>query len=320
MEVIRGLHNLRPRHRGCVLTIGNYDGVHRGHRALIAELQAHARWLRLPAMGMVFEPTPREFLDPAGAPARLSSLREKLEDLRDCGLDRVLCVAFNARFAGLSAADYLDDLLAARLGVQVVAVGDDFRFGAARQGDFAFLRERGMRHGMEVVRLAPFEIDGERVSSTAVRARLAAGDLAGAELLLGRPYRMSGRALRGQGLGAQLDMPTANLTVQRKPAPRFGVYAVTVLGVGSAPRTGVANLGLRPTVNSTGCWLEVHIFDFSGALYGQRLTVQFRRFLRQEERFADLAALRVQMQRDAEAARQYFETTCHSGQGMAGIQ
>ncbi len=308
MEVIRGLHNLHPRQRGCVLTIGNYDGVHLGHQALLSELGKHAARLKLPATAMIFEPTPREFLDPAGAPARLSSLSEKLEDLRDCGLDRAFCVRFDAQLARMSAADFVDQLLAQNLGAKVIAVGDDFRFGAERKGDFVFLQTRGAQHGMQVIRLDQIQIDGQRISSTAVRARLASGDVAGAARMLGRPYRISGRAMRGQGLGNKLDMPTANLAVRRKPAPKFGVYAVTVLGLGSGARTGVASIGMRPSVASEGCWLEVHVFDFAGELYGRRLDVQFRQFLRAEERFDSLDELREQMHQDAAAARNFFET------------
>lgn len=308
MEVIRGLHNLHPRHRGCALTIGNYDGVHLGHKALLARLREAAGALHLPACAMIFEPTPREFLDPAGAPPRLSSLREKLEDLREAGLEQVLCLRFNEQLARLSAGDFVDDLLAVRLGAKVVAVGDDFRFGAQRKGDFAFLQSRGAQHGMQTIRLDEIRTEGERVSSTAVRARLAAGDVAGANRMLGRPYRICGRAVPGQRLGQQLDMPTANLAVRRKPAPKFGVYAVTVLGLSDRPREGVANLGLRPSVRSEGCWLEVHVFDFSGELYGRRLTVQFQQFLRAEEHFETLDALRAQMHRDADEARKYFAT------------
>ncbi len=309
MEVIRGLHNLHPRHRGCALTIGNYDGVHLGHKALLARLREAAAEQRLPAAAMIFEPTPREFLDPAGAPPRLSSLREKLEDLRDCGLERVLCLRFTERLAGLSAADFVDDLLAARLGAKIVAVGDDFRFGAQRKGDFAFLQSRGAHNGMQTIRLDEIRIDGERVSSTVVRARLASGDAAGAARMLGGPYRICGRAVPGQRLGQQLDMPTANLAVRRKPAPKFGVYAVTVLGLGETAREGVASLGFRPSVRSEGCWLEVHLFDFAGELYGRRLNVQLHKFLRVEERFDSLDALRTQMHRDADAARNFFATT-----------
>ncbi|MGH8530529.1 MAG: bifunctional riboflavin kinase/FAD synthetase, partial [Nevskiales bacterium] len=277
-------------------------------QALLGELRRHATRLKLPATAMVFEPTPRDFLDPAGAPARLSSLREKLEDLRSSGLDRAFCLHFNAPLARMSATDFLDELLVQRLGAKVIAVGDDFRFGAERKGDFAFLQARGAQHGMQAIRLMQIQIDDERVSSTAIRTRLTAGDVAGAARMLGRPYRISGRALRGQGLGNKLDMPTANLAVRRKPAPTFGVYAVTVLGLDRGARLGVASLGIRPSVTSEGCWLEVHVFDFAGELYGRRLEVQFQQFLRAEERFASLDELREQMHRDAVAAREFFET------------
>lgn len=306
MELVRGLHNLRPQHRGCVLSIGNYDGVHRGHQALLAELFRLAGRYRSKATVMVFEPSPREFFDPAGAPPRLANLREKLEDLRSAGVQRVVVVRFDAKFAAITAESFVDELIAARLGAKAVVVGDDFRFGAGRKGDFPLLAGRAGALGIEAGRLASIVSEGERISSTRVRELLAAGKIGEANILLDRPYRMSGRIARGKELGRTLGMPTANIVLKRRPAPRFGIYAVRAC-VNGQEWAGVANLGHRPTVGGEDCWLETHLFDFEGDLYGKRMNVYFHAFLRDEVRFADVNELRVQMHRDAAQAREWLK-------------
>lgn len=306
MEIIRGLHNLRPEHRGSVVTIGNYDGVHLGHQAILARLGDEARRLDLPLTVTVFEPTPREFFDPVGAPARLSSLREKLEELHACGVDRVLCLPFNAELADVEAADFVRQVLVDGLAARAVAIGDDFRFGKGRQGDVALLRELGRAHGYEVLQLDTLLVSGRRASSTAVREALAAGRLGDVRDLLGHSYRISGRVRTGRQLGRTLGIPTANIALGRrklrKPAPRLGVYAVRVEGLGQ----GVANLGVRPTVDGRSCLLEVHLFDFSGDLYGRHLNVYLEEFVRNEAKFESVDALKAAMEQDIEQARAYF--------------
>ncbi|MEK7840961.1 MAG: bifunctional riboflavin kinase/FAD synthetase, partial [Pseudomonadota bacterium] len=223
MEVVRGLHNLRPRHRGCVATLGNFDGVHLGHQVVIGQLAEKAQELRLPTLAMIFEPQPLEYFRPPPVPARLTRLREKLMALRRYSVDRVLIVRFDQTFAAMTAEDFIAHVLVEKLGVRYLVVGDDFRFGRERRGDFAMLAAAGQRHGFPVVNVHTYAVDGERVSSTRVRDRLAAGDLAGAERLLGRPYRMSGRVAHGDKLGRRLGIPTANIHLHRRETPIRGV-------------------------------------------------------------------------------------------------
>lgn len=297
MELIRGLHNLDTRHRGCVLTIGNYDGVHLGHQAVLRRLQEKSAALELPSLVITFEPTPREFFEPEAAPARLSSLREKYIDLAANQIDRMLCVRFNREFAGLAAADFVNQLLLARLDAAYIVVGDDFRFGHRREGDFALLERLAGAEGVEVCSLPPFNLDGGRVSSTRIRQTLAEGNTGLAADMLGRRYRIIGRVVQGRALGRTLGVPTANIVVRRKPAPRFGVYAVQVLVDGVLYR-GAGNFGVRPTVDGDDCQLEVHLFDFQGELYGKRLEVRFLDFIRPEQRFDSLEMLKTAMRQD----------------------
>jgi len=303
MELVRGLHNLRPQHRGCVLTIGNYDGVHRGHQSMIAAVRSRARELGVPATVMTFEPTPREYFQGVAAPARLTRLREKIEALAAYGVDRVVCARFDESMSRLGAADFVDELLVARLGTRRIVVGSDFRFARNREGSIATLQEAGQRHGFDVARIAPFEIDGERVSSSLVRAALETGDLVRATRLLGRPYRITGRVQPGSRLGRKLGFPTANLALHRKVIPLWGIFAVRVHGEGLADHPAVASLGTRPTVDGTVPLLEVHAFDFAGDLYGRLLRVDFVARLRDELKFESLDALVEQMHRDAVEAR-----------------
>jgi len=306
MELIRGLHNLRERHRGCVLSIGNFDGFHLGHQALVARLKQHAARAGLPATVQIFEPTPREVFARDRVPGRIATFRDRLAQLEAGGVDRVLCVAFNKRFAAIPAERYVEEVLAGRLGVKAVVVGDDFRFGAGRGGDLGLLKRMGERLGFVAEAVGTVEVDGERVSSSAVRAALQQPDLDHVRRLLGRPYAMSGRVRRGLQLGRKLGMPTVNVAMRRQPALHFGVYVVRVRA-GARVWDGVASLGVRPTLARSGCILEAHLFDVSEELYGRVVEVEFRRFLRSERRFDSLEALAAQMQTDGEQARAWLK-------------
>jgi len=307
MELIRGLHNLGPVHHGCVATIGNFDGVHLGHQAVIGQLAEQADRRGVPSLVMIFEPQPMEFFAPNRAPARLTRLREKLQALRRYSVDRVLCVRFDRRFAGMEAEDFIKDVLVQRLGVRYLVVGDDFRFGHNRLGNFAMLQASGQAHGFQVVNMHTFTVDGERVSSTRIREALAAGDLAGAEKLLGRPYRMCGRVAHGDKRGRSIGFPTANIHLHRHNTPVRGVYAVEMFGIEGEPVAGVANVGTRPTVDGTRTLLEVHLFDFDRDIYGEYINVNFLRKLRDEKRFDSFDALKEQIGQDVTEARRYFQ-------------
>lgn len=293
---------LQPARGRCALTIGNFDGVHRGHRALIERVAAQARELKVGSCVLTFEPHPREYLSPAQAPARLTRLRDKLELLAAAGVSRVHVVGFDARFAALAPERFVEDILVRGLGVRWLLVGHDFRFGARRAGDFATLHGLASRHGFHIEAMPDVAADGERVSSSAVRAALAAGDLARAERLLGHGYFISGRVAHGAKLGRGLGFPTANL-VLRRPPPLAGIYVVKVEGYGP----GVASLGHRPTVNPLAApLLEVHLLERDELLYGRRLRVTFLKKLRDEARFDGLAPLREAIAQDAREAREFF--------------
>lgn len=307
MQLVRGLHNLRCCQRSCVATIGNFDGVHLGHQGVLARLRERAAEAGLPSCVVIFEPQPREFFAPDKAPPRISSLREKLELLREAGVDQVLCLTFNRRLRELSAEQFVHQILVEGLGVKHLEVGDDFRFGCDRAGDFNLLVEAGAREGFTVESASTIALDGERISSTRVREVLAASDFAMAERLLGRPYSISGRVLHGQKLGRQLGAPTANLRLNRLRAALNGVYLVST-AVDGQRWPGVANIGTRPSVAGDGrAHLEVHLLDFAGDLYGRRLVVQFHQKLRDEQRFASLEALKSAIDADIAAARAHWQ-------------
>ena len=312
MQLVRGLHNVRPAHHGCVATIGNFDGVHLGHQAILTRLRNSAARLNVPSCVIVFEPQPREFFNPETAPVRLTRLRDKLLLFRDAGIDQVLCIAFNKRFRQLSAAEFVQTVLVESLGIQHLQVGDDFRFGCDRAGDFAFLQEAGQRCGFSVEPTATVEIDHQRVSSTRVRAALAAADFLLAECLLGRPYQIDGRVMHGKKLGRTLNAPTANVQLNRHRAPLHGVYLVLAQLQSGRHVPGVANIGTRPTVDSEQkAHLEVHLLNFSGDLYGQHLAVTFLKKIRDEQRFESLSQLQEAIAADIAQANtlwQYFHT------------
>ena len=297
------MHNLRPSHRGCVATIGNFDGVHRGHQHMIAAVRARASEDGVPATVITFEPTPREFFEGPAAPSRLNRLREKLDALERYGVDRVVVLRFDRRMQGMGAGEFVDRLLVEGLGVRHLVVGHDFRFARRREGTVDTLRTAGTRHGFTVEEIAQFLVDGERVSSSLVREALNRGDLDRTTRLLGRPYRMAGRVRLGKKLGRQLGFPTANLALHRKVVPLWGIFAVRASGAGLVNHPAVASLGTRPTVDGTDPLLEVHLFDWDGSLYGRYLDVDFVERLRDEQKFESLDALVAQMHRDAAAAR-----------------
>jgi riboflavin kinase / FMN adenylyltransferase len=308
VELIRGLYNLHPHQHGCVLTIGAFDGIHVGHQEMIRVLRDCARQHGLPAAVLSFEPTPREFFAGVSGkgppPARLTRFREKFEALASFGVDRFVCLRFDERVRCLGREQFVDEVLVKALGVRHIVVGHDFRFGRDNQGDVACLRALAARGGFQVTEVPPFVVDGERVSSSSIRAALGAGELARAAKLLGRPYRMTGKVLHGEKLGRKLGFPTANLRLHRRTTPLTGVFAIRVTGAGLTNAPGVASLGTRPAVNGKELLLEAHVFDFDGDLYRKPLHVDFIAFLREERWFADLDALIAQMHEDAAQARE----------------
>jgi riboflavin kinase/FMN adenylyltransferase len=308
MQIFRGIP--RPSQRvPCALTVGNFDGVHRGHQALLARVTAAARARGLASAVMTFEPHPREFFAPAAAPMRISNLRDKLGALRLAGVDRVFIQHFNRRFAQLSAADFVERVLLAGCDVRWLLVGDDFRFGARRAGDNALLQQYARDGRFELEQMPTFDDGGERISSTAVRTALAAGDLTRAVRLLGRPYSISGRVLHGRKLGRSMGFPTLNLRIAHAHPAVHGIFAVRVHGITGEPVRGVASIGLRPTVDQQGRWLlEVHLFDFTREIYGALVSVEFVKKLREEQKYETLDALAAAIRRDAEQARAVLST------------
>jgi riboflavin kinase/FMN adenylyltransferase len=303
MELIRGLHNLRRRHRGCVLTIGNFDGVHRGHQAVFAQLVSIAASNQVPSTALTFEPQPREFFSGENAPARLTRFREKAQALANTPLERVVVARFTRSFSQLSPQAFIDEVLIEALDVRHVVVGNDFHFGHRARGTFMALQEAGRKLGFGVTRCVTFELHGRRVSSSWVRDELANGELARAAELLGRPYCIQGRVARGRRLGRSIGFPTANIRLRRLSTPVSGVYAVRLHGLGDEVLPGVANLGTRPTVNGSEKLLEVHLFDFDKDIYGAHVSVEFVHKIRDEQRFESLEVLKAQIARDGEAAR-----------------
>ncbi|PLZ01207.1 bifunctional riboflavin kinase/FAD synthetase [Burkholderia sp. WAC0059] len=307
MRVFRGLPNAESR-APCALTIGNFDGVHRGHQALLARVRAAADARGLPVCVMTFEPHPREFFDPAGAPPRIAMLRDKLEALRLNGVDRVVVEHFNQRFASQSPDAFVEKIIVGGLHARWMMIGDDFRYGSKRAGDFASLQAAGERHGFEVEQMATVaDPTGVRISSSGVRAALAAGDLDAAAAALGQYYAISGHVVHGMKLGRNLGFPTLNLAVAHHRPALSGIFVVRVHGLADEPLAGVASLGLRPTVDDSGrVLLEVHLLDWRGDAYGRLVRVEFLKKLRDEEKFVDLDTLTAAIARDVEHARAWF--------------
>jgi len=306
MRLIRGLHNLHHSQLGSALTIGNFDGLHRGHHAVLRHLHQRAAEQQLATTVMTFEPTAQEYFSPRTAPARLQRLRDKLAMLQELEVDQVHCLRFDQELAELSADAFVRQILVEGLDVRYLVVGDDFRFGKDRSGDFAFLQQAGQRCGFEVVSTRTFLEGEDRVSSTRIRQALAEGDLAMAEQLLGRPYRICGRVSPGQQRGRTIGFHTANVRLHRVVSPLKGVFAVRVYGLGAEPLNGVANVGTRPTVDGSYCVLEIHLFDFDSDIYGHYLDVEFCSKLREEKKFESFEVLRQQIEIDVEQARTFF--------------
>lgn len=307
MRLIRGLQNLQSHPiTACVATIGNYDGVHRGHQAVLASLAAEGRARGLPVVVIVFEPTPAEFFAAEQAPARLTRLVDKLPTLALCGVDAVLSLRFNESLAATEPAQFANDL-SDLLGVRHLVVGDDFRFGKDRCGDFELLKTVGKQRGYTVETHPTVAAGDERISSTLIRELLAIGDLGKAAGLLGQPFRVTGRVVHGDKLGRQLGFPTANIPLRRNKSPVSGVFVVTVEGLESGPHKAVANVGRRPTVNGVGDRLEVHLLHYKGDLYGKRLTVSFLSRLRGEKKFDSVEMLQQQITTDVQTAETWFQ-------------
>lgn len=302
MELIRGLHNIHAGHHGCVLTIGKFDGVHLGHQAVLQNLLIEAKKRNLPAVVMVFEPQPEELFAPAHAPARLSLLRDKYYALKKLGVHRLLCVRFCAEFSSMSAQAFISDLLVKQLGVKFLAVGDDFKFGVGRSGDFSMLNSQASAQGFDVVSTQSFRLDNSRISSTAIRNALQMGDFTLASAMLGRPFEVSGTVVHGEQNGRKIGFPTANILLKRQKSPISGVFAVKVHHKHKV-YDAVANVGHRPTLNGTKMQLEAHLFEFNEDLYSQYLRVEFVSKIRDEIKFTDFEKLTVQINKDAEQAK-----------------
>lgn len=307
MRVIRGLTHLEPLQNGCLLTIGNFDGVHLGHQAVIRKLAEHAKRLNLPVVVVIFEPQPLEYFLKADAPPRLMCLREKVIQFSALPIDNLLVLKFNQHFANVEAEDFIQHILLEKLNVKHLVVGDDFHFGKARRGNFAVLKSAGLRYSFSVEDTSSLISNGVRVSSTAIRQALAAGDVAKAEQLLGRPFSICGRVAQGKQLGRTLGFPTANIQLFRKNVPISGVFAVVMTGLNDRRIQGVANVGTRPTITGgKQINLETHLFDFDQDCYGQAVEVHFMKKLRDEHPFASLEDLKAQIAKDVIAAKAFF--------------
>ncbi|MHB1215016.1 MAG: bifunctional riboflavin kinase/FAD synthetase [Thiobacillus sp.] len=306
---MRITHGFTPLGTPHAVTIGNFDGLHLGHQAMLARLQDVARARGLPSCVLSFEPHPREFFTPEQAPARLSSLREKAECLQQLGIDRLHVFRFDRAFSALSAGAFIEQVLGRTLQARYVLVGDDFRYGAKRTGDFALLKQAGESLGFDAEFLPTVEVAGERASSTAVRQALAAGALEHAARLLGRPYSISGRVVHGDKLGRDIGFPTANIQLKHNRPPLQGIFAVEINGLDGGPLPGAASLGKRPTVKNPDAVpvLEAHLFDFDADIYGRRVRVDFLHKLRDEAKYPDLDSLVAQIRRDVDNAKHFLK-------------
>lgn len=333
MELIRGIHNFKPEHWGSVVTIGNFDGVHLGHQAIIRRVIEQAKARNLPSVVIIFEPQPMEYFSVLAAnkgndlnksapenkknqqkddktsksPARLMRFREKYLCLKELGIDRVLCLSFNQKFRSLSAAEFVEKVLINGLGVEFLVVGDDFRFGNDRSGNFQYLQTAGEREGFEVEDTETITIDGERVSSSRIRKTLEKDNFQLAKKLLGVSYSISGKVVYGKSMGRKIGTPTANIALHRQKSPLHGVYVVSWNDVSGQHYNGVANIGTRPTVDGNGELLEVHLFDCNEDLYGRYAKVTFLEKIRNEEKFANVDILKRKIEEDKAFGQKYFE-------------
>jgi len=306
MELIRGLKDLKPRHRGTVASIGNFDGVHRGHQAVLRDMQARAQAAQLPSTVILFEPQPQEYFAKDAAPVRLTRFMEKWPLLEAAGVERVLCLRFGKALAEMPAEEFVERVLVQGLDVRHLTVGDDFRFGKARRGDFGLLAQSGKTAGFGVTDTPSLETGGERVSSSRIRTLLMEGDMQGAAELLGRPYDLGGRVLHGERLGRKLGFPTVNLALKRKTPPVSGIFAARVHGAGAGGLDAAAYIGKRSAAGGETWVVEAHLPGYSGDLYGRRIRVELLKRLREDRHFDSLDALGAQMRDDVEAARAWL--------------
>jgi len=312
MHLIRGLAQLKPFVDGCVLTIGNFDGLHLGHKAVIEKLVARGEALGLPVVIMIFEPQPLEYFLKDNEPSRLSALRDKVIQFSGLPVDYLLIARFNRQFADVDADQFIDEILLKKLNIKHLVVGDDFHFGKARRGNFALLKAKGRRHGFSVEDTGSYLAEGCRVSSTLIRDALAAGDLGQAERLLGRSYSICGRVAHGDKRGRTLGYPTANIRLFRKNTPINGVFAVTMTGIDGQEVMGIANVGSRPTVDgSSKVILETHLFNFNREIYGRYVEVHFKHKIRDELRFASVEQLKAQIVLDVAVAKEWLSQNHH---------
>ncbi len=306
MQLIRGLHNLTESHRGCALTIGNFDGVHLGHLEILNRLKKDAHERQLHTCMMSFEPLPNEYFNHDTAPARLYRLREKWCAVAQAQIEYFLCCKFDSSLASLSAEQFIDEVLVKQLGVKYLLIGDDFRFGKKRTGDFEMLNKAGKKYGFEVFNSPSHCHESQRISSTAIRQALLDDKLDLATQMLGRPYQICGRIAHGDKRGRTIGFPTANIKLHRHSTAVNGVYAVHMTGENNLSVNGVANIGKRPTVDGHSLQLEVHLFDFNADLYGQQVCVEFKHKIRDEKRFDSFDELKLQIEKDSQQAKLFF--------------
>ncbi len=305
MRLIRGLTHLKPLLDGCVLTVGNFDGVHTGHKKVIEKLAAKGKSLGLPVVVMMFEPQPLEFFLADNAPSRLTRLREKVIQFKSLAVDKLVIIKFNQATANYNAENFITDYLVDKLNVKHLVIGDDFHFGKARRGNFAMLTEKGLEYGFNVESTDSFFVNQHRVSSTLIRDALGQGELVKAKMMLGRDYSVCGRVAHGNKRGRTIGFPTANILMFRRNTPITGVYAVTMTGIDDREIQGIANVGTRPTVDGgKRVILETHLFDFNQEIYGQYVEVFFKKKIRDEVRFKSLNELQVQIKKDIIVAKQ----------------
>lgn len=305
MNLIRGKHNIPTQFPATVITLGNFDGVHRGHQQLIFKLKELAEVYQCPSLLITFEPLTHELFAREKLP-RLMRFQEKYQTLQEFEIDHLLCIRFDKKFAQISAEDFIKNILVDRLNAKAVIVGDDFRFGANRQGDFALLQQLGKKYGFEAQQMTTLTIQDERVSSSRVRMALQAGDLISAQHYLGRNYSLIGKVVRGEQRGRKLGFPTANIDLHRRLVALSGVFVVRALGLNHQPVYGVANIGVRPTFQGTRVLLEVHFFNFDQDIYGRKIKIEFLNKIRDEQRFEKFEHLIAQIHKDIESAKRYL--------------